>query len=459
LARHAATTEARRVAWQVLNAVEQGAFADAVLAERLRAGVLEPRDRGLATQLVYGTLAWQGLLDRAVAQAGRDPQALDIPVRTLLRLALFQLVRLERIPDFAAVDTAVELSKEFKHGAASALINAVLRGFLRGGKHIAVPARDADLAGHLAAALSHPRWLVERWLAELGAAETEALLAANNGPAPTAVRINRWRSDAGRLSAALGARGILATPGVYSRDALIVEPKGDPSALPGFREGWFSFQGEASQLVVAMLDPPTGARVLDACAAPGGKATAAAEFVGQRGFVVAMDRQRRGLEHLQRTAARLGLSNVAVVQADGARLPLDPAWMADAVLLDAPCSGLGTLRQHPEIKWRRAPRDMTDLAAVQLQLLDAAARHVAAGGALVYATCTISAAENAGVINRFLAAHPEFAIDDARAHLPTGAQQLVDRRGFLQTSPHRHGLDGFFAARLIRAANDGPRPR
>lgn len=453
MGRQPATTDARRLAWHVLTAVEHGAFADAALGERLRSAALESRDRSLATQLVYGTLAWQGLLDRATAQAGRDPHDLDVPVRTLLRLALFQLVRLERVPQFAAVDTAVELSKEFKRGAASGLVNAVLRRFLRAGKRIDVPPRATDLAGHLAAALSHPRWLVERWLAELGAAETEALLTANNTAAPTVARVNRRRADAAQVAAALAASGTAAQPAPYAADALILDPSGDPSRLPGFRDGWFSLQGEASQLVVAMLDPAPGARVLDVCAAPGGKALAAAERIGDSGLVVAIDRHRTGLTHLRRDAERVGVGNVFALQAD-ATTPLDATWTADAVLVDAPCSGLGTLRQHPEIKWRRTPQDVQDVAALQLRLLAAAAAHVGTAGVLVYATCTISAAENAGVVDQFLATHPQFVVDDPRPILPTAAQQLIDRRGFLQTFPHRHGLDGFFAARLRRGSEN-----
>ena len=449
MARAPTTTEARRLAWQVLTAVEHGAFADAALGERLRGAALEARDRSLTTQLVYGTLAWQGLLDRATVQAGRDPERLDAPIRTLLRLALFQLVRLERVPEFAAVDTAVELSKEFKGGAASGLVNAVLRRFLREGKRIDLPAREADLAGHLAAAFSHPRWLVERWLTELGAAETEALLAANNTPAPTVARVNRRRADAARVAAALAASGTAAHPAPYAADALILEPSGDPSQLPGWGDGWFSLQGEASQLVVALLDPQPGGRVLDVCAAPGGKALAAAERIGDGGLVVAIDRHRAGLQQLRRDAARVGAAHVVALQAD-ATTALDPAWVADAVLVDAPCTGFGTLRQHPEIRWRRTARDIEQLAALQRQLLTAAARHVAADGVLVYATCTISALENAGVVDPFLAAHPQFVVDDPRPGLPRSAHQLVDQRGFLQTFPHRHGLDGFFAARLRR---------
>jgi len=447
-----ATTDARRLAWRVLTAVEQGAFADAALGEGLRAAALPVRERGLATQLVYGTLAWQGLLDRAIAQGGREPQALDLPLRTLLRLALFQLVRLDRVPAFAAVDTAVELSKEVKRGAASGLVNALLRRFLRDGKRIALPPREADLAAHLAAACSHPRWLVQRWLDELGAAETEALLAANNTAAPTVVRVNRRRATPAQLLATLAARGVAARPARYAQDALVVEPGGDPADLPGYREGWWALQGEASQLVVCLLAAQPGMCVVDACAAPGGKATASAERVGDGGRVVALDRHRAGLQQMRRAARRLGLFNLFAAQADATALPFAPRWTADAVLVDAPCSGLGTLRQHPEIRWRRTADDVDDLAGLQRRLLDAAAPHVAPGGALVYATCTISVPENAGVVAEFLAAHAEFAVDDPRPHLPAAAHELVDARGFLQTFPHRHGLDGFFAVRLKRRA-------
>jgi 16S rRNA (cytosine967-C5)-methyltransferase len=443
--------DARRLAWQVLNAVESGGFADAALGERLRGAKLASRDRALATQLVYGTLAWQGLLDRAIAQYGRDPRRLDPPVRTLLRLALFQLVCLDRVPEFAAVDTAVELAKEVKRGAAAGLVNAVLRRFLREGREIHVPARDADLEGHLAAHYSHPRWLVARWLAELGPTDTEALLAANNAPAPTVVRVNSSRIERSALARAFEEEGIASRPGAFAPDALVVEPGGDPAGLPGFRDGQFTLQGEASQLVVALLDPPSGGRVLDTCAAPGGKTTGAAERVGG-GVVVAMDRHRPGVQQLRREAVRLGLRNILALQSDATVLPLRSSWSADAVLVDAPCSGLGTLRQHPEIRWRRRPDDLGSLAALQVRLLAAAAPHVRPGGALVYSTCTISTVENEAVVEQFLASSAPFDIDDPRPHLPSAAQVLVDGHGFLRTFPHRHGLDGFFAARMIRRA-------
>jgi 16S rRNA (cytosine967-C5)-methyltransferase len=444
--------DARRLAWQVLIAVEQGGFADATLGARLRAGALAPRDRALAAQLVYGTLAWQGLLDHVLGAYGRAPERLDEPLRVLLRMALFQLVKLDRVPPFAAVDTAVELSKEIKGGAASGLINALLRRFLREGKHIDLPERAADLAGHLAVALSHPRWMVEQWLAELGEAETEALLAANNTAAATVVRVNPSRASREQVRDALGAAGVVAENTLYAPHGLVIELAGDPAALPGHREGRFTVQGEASQLVGLLVGAARTGRVLDVCAAPGGKTTLLAEEMGGGGLVVALDRHASGLRHVRAGAQRLRLRNVTVARADATRLPLSDAARFDAVLVDAPCSGLGTLRQHPEIKWRRDAASGRALAAVQRAMLAAAASHVGPDGALIYATCTISRVENDAVVESLLAAQPEFSIDDPTSILPAAARGLVDAGGALRTFPHRHELDGFYAVRLKRSA-------
>lgn len=451
----AAGTEARRLAWQVLSAVERGAFADAALGAALRSTRLAPRDRALAVRLVYGVLAWQALLDHVIAQCGRDPQRLDPPLRILLRLGIFQLLRLDRVPEFAAVDTTVELSKEFKGGGASGLVNAVLRRFLREGKPVVLPDRGTDPAGHLALAYSHPRWMVELWLAEIGPVETEALLAANNTAAPTAVRVNRARAEPAAVIEALARARVVARPTSYAADALGIELVGDPAALPGHRDGWFTVQGEASQLVGALVGAAPGDRVLDACAAPGGKSTFIAERLQGRGMVVAVDRNAAGLRHLHAEASRLGLSTLAALRADAVAPPLRPQALFDAVLVDAPCSGLGTLRQHPDIKWRRQPASVGELARLQAALLAAGAGHVRPGGALVYATCTISRAENDDVVARFLAGHAEFVGDDPTPLLPPAARGLIDAGGALRTAPHRDGLDGFYAVRLKRLPSLG----
>ncbi len=441
--------DARYLAWDVLIAVEGGAFADAALARRLRSARLDTRDRALAVRLVYGTLAWQAYLDHIIAAHGRPPAQLDPPIRTLLRMALFQLTKLSRVPDFAVVDTAVELSKGFRRGAASGLVNALLRRFLREERRVSLPATD-DLAGHLAVALSHPRWLVDRWLSEYGRAEAEALLRANNEPAPTVIRVNRLRADRQVVRSSLLDAGVAARLTVFSPDGIIIESAIDATALPGYAAGMFTVQSEASQLVAHLLGVEPGAAVLDACAAPGGKATHVAERLGDRGRVVALDRNLHGLENLRRMTRRLGLVSVAVVRADASALPLRPEQQFDAVLLDAPCSGLGTLRQHPEIRWRRTPAQLAELGAAQLRLLAALAPRVCVGGALVYATCTLATVENEEVVHGFLASHPDFVFDDPSPWLPPPARRLVDRQRFLRTLPHRDGLDGFFAVRLKR---------
>jgi 16S rRNA (cytosine967-C5)-methyltransferase len=325
------------------------------------------------------------------------------------------------------------------------LVNALLRRFLREGRQLGLPPEEPR-AAHLALASSHPRWLVDQWVTELGEAEAAALLAADNQAAPTTLRVLASRVARETLIAALADAQVAARPAAYAADGVVLAAAVDPTTLPGFREGWFTVQGEASQLVAAMLGMGAGARVLDVCAAPGGKAVAAAGAVGSQGAVVAIDPYRGGLHRLRAEAARLGV-RVARICADGRALPLSPAARFDAVLVDAPCSGLGTLRQHPEIRWRRTAEDVATLATLQSELLAAAAPHVRPGGALVYATCTVSRRENDDVVAGFLATHDAFQLGDPRPYLPAAAGDLLDGQA-LRTFPHRHGLDGFFAVRL-----------
>jgi 16S rRNA (cytosine967-C5)-methyltransferase len=439
----------RALAWEILQRVEQGgAYADALLGHTLRTNALDPRDHALLPRLVYGTLAWQGYLDHIIAAFSRRPPAeLDAPVRTLLRLALFQVLLLSRIPAFAAVNSAVELAKRFRGGAAAGLVNAVLRRAVAGWQGVPFPSRQEDPIGYLSARLSHPRWLVERWVAQFGAGETEALLRADNEPAPTVARVNRLRSEPGRLLDELRGAGREADLCSYSPGGIRLADGGGSEAVPAYTAGLFSLQGEASQLVSLLLDPQPGERVLDTCAAPGGKGTHMAELMGNRGEIVAVDINARGIERLRRMAGRLGLSILHSIVADVLTWRPDEANF-DRVLVDAPCSGLGTLREHPEIKWRRKPEDIAARAGLQRRLLLRAADCLRPGGVLVYATCTISAEENDDVLAWFVAQRPAFAVDDPRPSLPPGAHGLVGSDHALRTFPHRHGLDGFFAVRL-----------
>jgi 16S rRNA (cytosine967-C5)-methyltransferase len=442
-------TNPRRLAFDVLMAVERGGFADAELGRRLSRADLERRDQALATRLVYGTLAWQGYLDHVLAGASRRG-TLDTPVRIILRLALFQLLKLTRVPDHAAVDTAVELAKSV-HASAGGFVNAVLRRILREGTPATLPG-DNDAPAVLALTWSHPEWLVRLWLDELGLEETRALLAVDNGEAPTVLRVNRMRATRPAMLDALASANITARAGAYAPDAIVLDDGVDPQRLPGFADGQLSIQGEASQLVALLVGARPGDTVWDTCAAPGGKATSIAEQMRGEGQLIATDVNESGIAQLRQMSQRLRLANIRGVVADAAgEKDLDDVPQAvDVALVDAPCSGFGTLRQHPEIRWRRTPADLIAAAQRQRTLLDAAARRVRRGGALVYATCTTTRIENDDVITDFLDRHAEFTIVDPRALLPSQAHVLVDGAR-LRTWPHRHGLDGFFAVRLARA--------
>jgi len=440
---------ARTVAHDILVRVETtDAFADVLLGNRLAGGSLGPEDARLCTQLVYGTLAWQGRLDHHLQALFKRPLArLEPPVLCALRLGLYQLLFLERVPAYAAIDASVTLVR--RHGpGVRGLVNALLRKASAGPHTLALPPA-AERVRRLAVEWSHPEWLVERWAHAYEPEALVALLRADNEPAPTTLRVNPRRASRDDVIEELGRHGVIARPGAWTASAVVIERGGagalGATALAG---GRVSFQSEASQLVVDLLAPRSGMRVLDACAAPGGKSTAIAERLAGTGQVLALDPRRAGLGRLHAECDRLGLTGVSAAVAD-ARFPPTHA-VFDAVLVDAPCSGLGTLRRHPEARWRRRPEDVPRLAALQRAILDQVSPLVRPGGVLVYAVCTLTSEESEDVIRDFVAAHPTFGVEPAQRVLPGSARELCDPDGFVRTLPSRHGLDGFFAARLAR---------
>jgi 16S rRNA (cytosine967-C5)-methyltransferase len=426
-------TDARRLAADVLLQVDrQRAFADAALGAALARESLSGEDRGLATRLVYGALAWQLRLDHTIdAYASRS--RVDPRVRIALRVGLFQLAFLDRVPQYAAVDTTVENVRAFAPHAAG-FTNALLRRATREGLAPLPPAEPERTAVEL----SHPEWLVDMWRRELGDDEARALMDANNRPSPTVLRALVPRQSA---IAVLQERGCEAAPARFAPDAIVCTA---PSGAPGIAIP----QGEASQLVALFVGVENGQSVLDTCAAPGGKTAYLSSLVGESGRVLAVDRAPRARTRIERTCHAAGCGNVDVVES--AIEDVRDRGEFDAVLADAPCSGLGTLREHPEIRWRRGPADVEQLAERQAAILRAAARHVRRGGVLVYATCTLTRAENDDVVDAFLAAHTEFHEDAGRVHPAVAG--FLDARGRLRTWPHRHDMAGFFAARMRRVA-------
>lgn len=449
---------ARWAAFEVLRAVETGDDDLPNALSAARETLSDSRDQALVTELTTGTLRWRAAIDHVVAHHARRPvTALDPQVRETLRLGAYQLLYLDRVPARAAVHDAVEIAKRTGLRSAAGFVNAVLRAIDRERGLPPWPsdpgpdgARDAQLA-FLSITLSHPSWLVERWLDRYGYDATREWLTFNNQPAPVTLRVNTLVATPEEVAADLAANGVSVDRGRYVPVALVVR-QGNPLGLPLAATGRFFAQDEASQLVGHFADARPGDRVLDACAAPGGKTLVMAGAMGNRGLLVAMDVRDRRLALLRRHVRSSSATSVRVVRASVLRsLPFGPSF--DLVLLDAPCSGLGTVRRDPDVRWRRAPGDLATFADRQVDMLDQASRVVAQGGRLVYATCSSEPDENDAVVARFLARHPDFHAASRRQAasglLPSGAHAL-DERGCLRTTPWQHGLEAFYAAMLVK---------
>jgi 16S rRNA (cytosine967-C5)-methyltransferase len=446
-------TDPRTLAFEILTRVAEGAYADLALDAALEQQPhLDPRDRALTTELVYGVLRQQGRLDFALARFCRQPLTkLEHVVVRLLRLGAYQILGLDRVPDRAAVHETVELTRRLRLERATGLINGILRSLVREKESIPWPDPEQDPAAYLEHVLSLPGWLARQWLAEFGAEEALALAAALLEPAPFSLRVNTLATSREAFLAQLGA--VAATPTRFAPEGVLIDGRGRLS-LPGDRQGWYQVQDEASMLIPHLLGPQPGERILDACAAPGGKTTQLAALSGNRAQILALDLHPQRVQLIRQGAKRLGCQGIEARPWD---LTKKPEFLApgsfDRVLVDAPCSGLGVLRRNPEIRWRRAASDLPRLAQLQRSILAQVAPLVRPGGTLVYSLCTLGAAETTGVVAAFEAAHPEFAREDLRPLVPEPWRELIDAQGFLRTLPHRHGgMDAFFAARFRRLA-------
>jgi 16S rRNA (cytosine967-C5)-methyltransferase len=449
---------ARVAAYDVLSTVSAGLanLPDALAASR---GTLrDARDQALAADIAIGVQRWRATLDHLIVSFTKRPiQRLDREVVEVLRLSVYQLLHLTRVPAAAVVDDAVNLTGRAGKRSAAGLVNAVLRSIARNRPALPLPPRPIDpddgqaALAYLSVTLSHPEWLVSRWLRRYGFEATERWLRFDNAPAPLTLRANRLRNTPDELIERLRRNQISVRRTRFAPDALIVE-EGHPLGGAGLEAGWFVVQDEASQLVSLLAGPDPGGRVLDCCASPGGKTTALAVAMrdrGHGGLLVACDVRNRRMDLLRRTVIASGADNVRLVQADLLR-PLPFSRQFDCVLVDAPCSGLGTLRRDPDIKWRRREEDLGALAAAQLDMLGNAAAAVAPGGRLIYATCSSEPEENESVAEAFLARSPEFSPWALTAVNTSVPPEVINERGHLRTYPHIHGLEAFFGAVFAR---------
>jgi 16S rRNA (cytosine967-C5)-methyltransferase len=444
----------RQIALNVLRRVGGGAYTDVALHEALSGCKLADRDRQLVVELTCGIVRRQRTLDAIVDRLARKQAAAQPPdLRTLLRLGLYQMVYLDRVPTSAAVNTTVELAKVNGLGKLSGVINGILRAYSRHEgslQDFLELDRDGDNIKRIGTFYSFPDWLISHWLEVLGEAQTEKLCEFFNLSPQLHLRVNSLKIDRPTVldafdRAGIAAAEIAATP----MGILVVERVGTIDQLPGYREGWWTVQDASAQLVTQLLAPQPGETIVDACAAPGGKTTHIAELMGDRGRILACDRTASRLSKLHDSVARLGLQSIEVKTGDS-RSWREFDASCDRVLLDVPCSGLGTLHRRADARWQKQPATIAELATLQAELLQNAAAWVKPGGTIVYATCTIHPEENEGIIAPFLAANPDWHIDPPQDPYLT---EFADDRGTIHIWPHRHHMDGFFCVRLKNSKN------
>lgn len=449
----------RELALRVLERVDaEGAYSGLELNRALNEAELSRQDAGLATEIVYGTIQRLNTIDDVLAKRVKGwPRKIEPWVRSLLRMSYYQLRWLDRVPAHAVTDEAVRLAKKRGHAGIAGLVNGVLRGILREGV-VPPPPEGLTASERIALDHSHPKWLVERWIAAYGEPAAEAICAAGNEPPRASARVNALRADRGQLLRAMAEDGLDARESELAPAGIVAARAGSLAATRWFRDGEITVQDESSMLVAAVAAPEPGMRALDCCAAPGGKSTHLAELMGDRGVVIANDIHPHKEALVAQQAERLGLTCIRTTAMDAAELPdrlTGELGAMDVVLLDAPCSGFGVIRRKPEIKWNKSESDIAALAELQRSLLERVHAFVRPGGTLVYSTCTIAKEENEETVRHFLVRHPEFALDPG---WPPAILEALKRRGALpegfegmaQLLPQQFGSDGFFIARMKR---------
>ena len=406
-------------------------------------------ERALAVYLAGGTVQRLNTIDWALNLYSRHPLDSMTPwVRNLLRLSAYQLLYMERIPAYAAVNEAVKLARRYGHRGVAGLANALLRRLSAEAENLPWPDRDKAAEKYLALKYSIPQWLVLRMLKRYSFEETERWAYASNLKPPVSIRPNRLKNSPEELQAKLADAGIDTIPSAAVPGMLFYPGGFDPAGTEFFKSGLYTIQGESSALVAPLLDPTPADTVIDLCSAPGGKTTHLAELMDDRGRIIAVELQKSRLQLIEKAVARLNLQSVQPVLADGRKVDRGKVPVPTAILVDAPCSGLGVIRRLPEIKWRRKEADLLEMQTLQLELLDAAAHILLPGGKLLYSVCTTEPEETSHVVEEFRRRHPDFELENLHPLIPGSLQAELETGPVITTWPHRHQLDGFFIARL-----------
>lgn len=437
---------ARGAAIRVLSRIDQSdSYLDKLLDKELNESEFNAMDKALLNEIVHGVTRWQAKLDWILTgfYHGEFAKCI-IPVKNAMRIALYQILFLDRIPPFAAVNESVEIIKRIKGERSASVVNAVLRNILHNSASIRYPQREDDIVRYFSVVYSHPQWMVKRWIAQFGEEQTEALLQANNTRPDLSIRINTLQTSVAEFTAMLQEREVPFTLSPYDERSFSIQNLHNIHRSESFKKGWFSVQDTSATLAAKLTAPTAGMLIYDLCAAPGGKTGYMAELMNDQGTIVAIDRYEAKLRYINDMANRLHLHCISTLAADARTF--QPQQLADVVLVDAPCSGTGTLSKKPDIKWKRSSDDIIGMTQLQKELLTHAASLVKPGGALVYSTCSIEPEENTEIARWFTETFPNFCIDTAEQYIP----EAVCNNGFLQMFPHIHHTDGAFAARFSR---------
>ena len=436
----------RGLAVKILNRIDRtDAYLDKMLEIEIKNSELKSIDKALLFEIVHGVVRWLGRFDWILTGFYKGQYSKCIPnVKNAMRVALYQILFLDKVPDYAAVNEAVEFVKKLQGEKSADLTNAVLRNIIRNKNGIRFPDPEEDLVSYFSAYYSHPSWLVKRWLNKYGRQFTEDLLVANNNKPSLMLRVNTLKTNPEEFKSLLDKVDLKYTQGNYIPEFFRLQNLTNITDWDYFARGYFSVQDESTGIPCHLLDVDSGMRVLDLCAAPGGKTGLLADLMENQGEIVALDR----LKILEKNLERLGVTNVKTINVDA--LEFEDDELFDRILLDAPCSGLGTLTKKPDIKWKRDLGDVRKLSSIQKSLLEKAAGLLKTEGILVYSTCTLEPEENFDIVKDFLQHHPEFSLINAADSVDP---VLVDENGCVQTFPHIHFLDGSFAAKLIKISS------
>lgn len=443
-------SSAREVALNILEDVlEKGAYSNISISKNL--SNIKKEDESLIREIVYGVLENRGYIDYIIKMFSKTKFRKISPViKNILRIGIYQILFMDKIPDSAAVNEAVKLAKKYSHKGTYGFVNGLLRNVIRNQNNITLPNKKSNKKEYLETKYSHPRWLIDRWIGEFKERFTEELLIANNSKPYLNIRVNTLKTTRDNLIKSLGEEGLEVEPTEYSKDGIIVKNPIRITDSKEFKNGKFQIQDESSMLVAQIMDPKPESFVIDVASAPGGKATHIAQMMENKGLIIARDIYNHKLKLIDENARRLGIDIIKTEKFDALQVDEKLIGKADYCLVDAPCSGLGLIRRKPEIRWNKKEEDINEISKIQYDILLKASKYVKKGGILVYSTCTIGKDENINIIERFLKDNKNFILKPFDELLPK--KQLLDHasRGYIELYPNIHGTDGFFISKLMK---------